>query len=124
MTILSKRRVLLVGASGMLGSAIVEAVLARPELSLRGRLRFAVTPMLSVGKRHIKIDFPTPFPHRTRTLPSSRRCGIDWRMSASRSCSKWSARTCPRRFTWYVLNVINVISPRDQPPGGFRFSVF
>lgn len=35
MTIPDKRRVLLVGATGMLGSAIVEAVLGRPELSLR-----------------------------------------------------------------------------------------
>ena len=39
MTIPNKRRVLLVGATGMLGSAIVEAVLGRSELRLRALMR-------------------------------------------------------------------------------------
>ena len=39
MTIPNKRRLFLVGATGMLGSAIVEAVLGRSELSLRALMR-------------------------------------------------------------------------------------
>jgi nucleoside-diphosphate-sugar epimerase len=39
MTLISKRRVLLVGATGMLGTELTEALAARPELTLRVLLR-------------------------------------------------------------------------------------
>lgn len=52
------------------------------EKSYPGWIQIAITPMLATGKRHIKNDFPTPFPHRTRTLPSSWGCGTGWPVSA------------------------------------------